>query len=32
MLYRPERGEEAPRAVQAHLDGYFETEVRVPSK
>src|SRR3989442_12995114 len=32
MLYRLERSEEALRAVQAHLDNYFETEVRVPSK
>jgi TetR/AcrR family transcriptional repressor of nem operon len=32
MLYRLERNEEALRAVQAHLDGYLETEVRVPSK
>jgi len=32
MLYRLERSEEALRAVQAHLDNYFEREVRVPSK
>jgi len=32
MLYRLERSEEALRAIQAHLDGYLETEVRVPSK
>jgi len=32
MVYRLERTEEALRAVQAHLDNYFETEVRVPSK
>jgi TetR/AcrR family transcriptional repressor of nem operon len=32
MLYRLERSEEALRAVQAHLDNYLETEVRVPSK
>jgi TetR/AcrR family transcriptional regulator, transcriptional repressor for nem operon len=32
MLCRLERSEEALRHVQAHLDSYFETEVRVPSK
>jgi TetR/AcrR family transcriptional repressor of nem operon len=32
MLHRLERSEEALRAVQAHLDTYLETEVRVPSK
>ena len=32
MLYRLERNEESLRAVQAHLDDYFETEVRLPSK
>jgi TetR/AcrR family transcriptional repressor of nem operon len=32
MVYRLERTEEALRAVQAHLDNYLETEVRVPSK
>lgn len=32
MLYRLERNEEALRAIQAHLDSYLETEVRVPSK
>jgi TetR/AcrR family transcriptional repressor of nem operon len=32
MLYRLERNEEALRAVQAHLESYLETEVRVPSK
>ena len=32
MLYRLERNEEALRAVQAHLDNYLETDVRVPSK
>jgi TetR/AcrR family transcriptional repressor of nem operon len=32
MLYRLERNEEALRAVQAHLDSYLETEVRLPSK
>jgi TetR/AcrR family transcriptional regulator, transcriptional repressor for nem operon len=32
MLCRLERTEEALRAVQAHLDSYFETDVRVPSK
>jgi TetR/AcrR family transcriptional regulator, transcriptional repressor for nem operon len=32
MLYRLERSEEALRAIQAHLDSYLETEVRVPSK
>jgi TetR/AcrR family transcriptional regulator, transcriptional repressor for nem operon len=32
MVYRLERNEEALRAVQAHLDNYLETEVRVPSK
>ncbi len=32
MLCRLERSEEALRHVQAHLDSYLETEVRVPSK
>jgi TetR/AcrR family transcriptional regulator, transcriptional repressor for nem operon len=32
MLYRLERNEEPLRAVQAHLDNYFETELRAPSK
>jgi TetR/AcrR family transcriptional repressor of nem operon len=32
MVYRLERNEEALRAVKAHLDGYLETEVRLPSK
>jgi TetR/AcrR family transcriptional repressor of nem operon len=32
MVYRLERNEHALRAVQAHLDSYLETEVRVPSK
>jgi TetR/AcrR family transcriptional repressor of nem operon len=32
MLYRLERNEEALRAVQAHLDDYLETEVRLTSK
>ena len=32
MVYRLERNEEALRAIQAHLDNYLETEVRVPSK
>jgi hypothetical protein len=32
MLCRLERNEEALRAVQAHLDNYLETEVRVPSE
>ena len=32
MLYRLERNEEALGAIQAHLDSYLETEVRVPSK
>ena len=32
MLYRLERNGEALRAVQAHLDNYLETEVRVPSE
>lgn len=32
MLYRLERNEEALRAVQAHLESYLETEVRVPFK
>src|SRR5882672_8940352 len=32
MVYRLERNEDALRAVQAHLDSYLETEVRVPSK
>jgi TetR/AcrR family transcriptional repressor of nem operon len=32
MLCRLERTNEALRGVQAHLDHYLETEVRVPSK
>jgi TetR/AcrR family transcriptional regulator, transcriptional repressor for nem operon len=32
MVYRLERNDEALRGVQAHLDSYLETEVRVPSK
>jgi TetR/AcrR family transcriptional repressor of nem operon len=32
MLYRLDRTEEPLRAIQAHLDSYLETEVRVPSK
>ena len=32
MVYRLERNEHALRGVQAHLDSYLETEVRVPSK
>src|SRR5260370_37459823 len=32
MVYRLDRTEEALRGVQAHLDNYLETEVRVPSK
>jgi TetR/AcrR family transcriptional repressor of nem operon len=32
MVYRLERTEGALRTVQAHLDNYLETEVRVPSK
>jgi TetR/AcrR family transcriptional repressor of nem operon len=32
MVYRLERNEESLRAVQAHLDNYFETEVRRPSR
>src|SRR3989454_92064 len=32
MVYRLERTEETLRAVQAHLDSYLETEVRVSSK
>jgi TetR/AcrR family transcriptional repressor of nem operon len=32
MVYRLERGEEALHAVQAHLDSYLETELRVPRK
>jgi TetR/AcrR family transcriptional repressor of nem operon len=32
MVYRLDRTEEALRGVQAHLDSYLETEVRVPSK
>src|SRR6202521_3072015 len=32
MLCRLERSEEPLRAVQAHLDRYFETEVRFPTK
>ncbi|HXN51789.1 MAG TPA: TetR/AcrR family transcriptional regulator [Candidatus Acidoferrum sp.] len=32
MLYRLERNGEALRAIQAHLDSYLETAVRLPSK
>jgi TetR/AcrR family transcriptional repressor of nem operon len=32
MVYRLERTEESLRAIQAHLDSYLETEVRVSSK
>ncbi len=32
MLCRLERSEEALRAVQAHLDNYLETQVRIPIK
>jgi TetR/AcrR family transcriptional repressor of nem operon len=32
MLCRLERTDEALRGIQAHLDHYLETEVRVPSK
>jgi TetR/AcrR family transcriptional regulator, transcriptional repressor for nem operon len=32
MLCRLERNEEPLRAVQVHLNNYFETEARVPSK
>jgi len=32
MLYRLERNEQALHGVQAHLDDYLETEVRVRSK
>ena len=32
MVYRLERTEESLRAVQAHLDSYLETELRVSSK
>jgi TetR/AcrR family transcriptional repressor of nem operon len=32
MVYRLEPTEDALRSVQAHLDNYLETEVRVPSK
>jgi TetR/AcrR family transcriptional regulator, transcriptional repressor for nem operon len=32
MLNRLEQGEEALRAVQAHLDSYLEAELRLPSK
>jgi TetR/AcrR family transcriptional repressor of nem operon len=32
MVYRLERNEEALRTVQAHLDSYLETEVRLPAK
>jgi TetR/AcrR family transcriptional regulator, transcriptional repressor for nem operon len=32
MLYRLERNEEALRAIQAHLDSYLESEVRVPPR
>jgi TetR/AcrR family transcriptional regulator, transcriptional repressor for nem operon len=32
MLYRLERNEESLRAIQAHLDNYFEAELRAPSK
>jgi|SRR5437016_1014936 len=30
MVYRLERNEEALLAIQAHLDSYLETEVRIP--
>jgi TetR/AcrR family transcriptional regulator, transcriptional repressor for nem operon len=32
MVYRLERNEEALRVVQAHIDNYLETQVRVPSR
>ena len=32
MVYRLERNEQALHGVQAHLDDYLETEVRVRSK
>jgi TetR/AcrR family transcriptional repressor of nem operon len=32
MVYRLDRTEEALRAVQAHLNSYLETEVRLPAK
>lgn len=32
VLVRLERTDEALRAVQAHLDGYLEAEVRVRSE
>jgi TetR/AcrR family transcriptional regulator, transcriptional repressor for nem operon len=32
MVYRLERNEKALRTVQAHLNSYLETEVRLPSK
>ena len=32
MVYRLDRTEEALRAVQPHLGGYLETEVRARSK
>lgn len=32
MVYRLERNDEALRGIQAHLDSYLETEVRLPSK
>jgi TetR/AcrR family transcriptional repressor of nem operon len=32
MVYRLERTDEARRAVQAHLENYLETQVRVPCK
>jgi TetR/AcrR family transcriptional regulator, transcriptional repressor for nem operon len=32
MVYRLERNEEALRVVEAHLDNYLETQVRVPSR
>jgi TetR/AcrR family transcriptional repressor of nem operon len=31
MVYRLERNEEALRAVQSHLEGYLETELRLPA-
>jgi TetR/AcrR family transcriptional repressor of nem operon len=32
MVYRLDRTEEALRAIQAHLNNYLETEVRLPVK
>jgi TetR/AcrR family transcriptional repressor of nem operon len=32
MVYRLERDDEALRAVQSHLEGYLETELRLPAR